>query len=724
MAESYLSLDEKKELVAFLYTDGDILTVEKRRVLLENAGLGSLTADIEMQGDTRQFAESLLRLLEQKGIFNATGDPALALLLRHLHNDSLSGHPAAKEFLTRLLGKITPPAARAAPLRTPNPDFVGRKRDMKRIANTIRDGRIAFLHGMGGAGKTELAIQVAQQLRADFPGAALMMELQPDNSPVSATDLLRQLILALEPALRLPDTFTELTTVARNLLAGQKGILLLDNAAARAQFQPLEALWQGWAVMITGRVRFSIPGTTLVNVGPLPPDQSVALLTTLLENYGRTEDPALLTALAEQCHHLPLALTVAAAYLNSYPDWKVQRYLDALKAQPFKMLVAPDYNPVSQVLGLSVTRLQAEEPVLAQRWQLLAIMPAPFDTDLAAALWGTLHEGNNPTVAPLNLDETATTLSQLLQHSLLLYDATTEQYRLHDLLKSYAHEVATPLSPADHAQAVRCHALTMLQRGSAADDLFDAGQQVEALRHFDALWSHLNGAWQSLITATDSTASYLLNGVPGLMPYLLELRLPPRIRLPYLEMGLVAANRIGDKAKIAIKLGNLGTAHQNLGDIRTAITYYEQALAIALEIGDKRGEGNHLSNIGNVYASLGDAYTAINRHSEALMIAREIGDKRGEGYRLGNLGNAHYDLGDLPTAINYYQQALSIRRAIGDSRGEGIDNWNLALAYNTQGNRVAALEHALVALALFEATEHPSREQVRAQIAEWERDEQ
>lgn len=722
MAESYLFLDERKQLIEILSNDGDILTVAKRRALLENAGLESLIPKITIEGETDQFAESLVHLLEQKGIFNAAGDPVLALLLRHLHNDTLSGQPATKEFITRLLAKITPPAARAAPLRTPNPDFVGRTDDIKSIINTIKRGRIAFLHGMGGAGKSELAVQVAQQIHADFPGAALMLELQPDNSPVSATDLLRQLILVLHPALRLPDTEAELTTMARNLLAGQKGILLLDNAAARAQFQPLEALWQGWAIMITSRVRFSIPGATLVNIGPLPPDQSVELLTTLLANYGRTEDPVLLITLAEQCHHLPLALTVAAAYLDTYPDWSLPRYLEALKAQPFKMLVAPDYDAVSQVLGLSVTHLQADDPLLAQRWQLLAIMPAPFDTDLAAALWGTLHEGERPYVASLESEDTAHTLSQLVQRSLLLYDSASEQYRLHDLLKRYATDVITSLSPTIYDEAVRRHALAMLQWGSAAQELFDEGQQVEALRRFDTLWVHLNGAWQHLATATDLTSNYFLDGVPGWMSSLLSLRLTPSLYIPYLEIALAAAQRIGDKGKIGVKLSNLGNAHHSLGDAHTAIAYHEQALAISRDIGDRHGEGNHLGNLGNTHRNLGDAHTAISYHEQALVISREIGSKRAEGQDLCNLGNAYANLGDLPLAIDYYQQALAIRRTIGDRRGEGIDHWNLALAYDGQGGRALALDHARTALALYEAIEHPEREKVRAKIAEWEQE--
>jgi len=76
-----------------------------------------------------------------------------------------------------------------------------------------------------------------------------------------------------------------------------------------------------------------------------------------------------------------------------------------------------------------------------------------------------------------------------------------------------------------------------------------------------------------------------------------------------------------------------------------AIEYDEQALAIAREVGDRRGEGNRLGNLGNAYADLGQVAEAIGYYEQALAIAREIGDRRGEDNHLGNLGSVHYRLG-------------------------------------------------------------------------------
>ena len=93
--------------------------------------------------------------------------------------------------------------------------------------------------------------------------------------------------------------------------------------------------------------------------------------------------------------------------------------------------------------------------------------------------------------------------------------------------------------------------------------------------------------------------------------------------------------------------GNLGNAHQSLGDFKTAIDYHERHLKIAKELGDKSGEGRAYGNLGNAHQSLGDFKTAIDYHERQLKIAKELGAKSGEARAYRNLGNAHQSLGDF-----------------------------------------------------------------------------
>lgn len=151
-------------------------------------------------------------------------------------------------------------------LRNPTADFTGRSGDIADlVAHLSQDGRsvaIVGIRGMGGIGKTELALTVAQALGDRYPDAQLDFELQPGSVPLTAEALLAAVIHAFEPEVRLPDELPELQGIYRAVLAGRRGLLLLDNAAGPDQVRPLLPPPAGWAVLVTARVRFPLPGET------------------------------------------------------------------------------------------------------------------------------------------------------------------------------------------------------------------------------------------------------------------------------------------------------------------------------------------------------------------------------------------------------------------------------------------------------------------------------
>ena len=94
-------------------------------------------------------------------------------------------------------------------------------------------------------------------------------------------------------------------------------------------------------------------------------------------------------------------------------------------------------------------------------------------------------------------------------------------------------------------------------------------------------------------------------------PYLLELRMHPRVRISWLETALAASWQLKDQSKESVHLCNLGNAYVDLGEASKAIEYYEQALTIDREIGNRRSEGAALGNLGIAYEDLGDVRKAI-----------------------------------------------------------------------------------------------------------------
>jgi len=593
----------------------------------------------------------------------------------------LASNKDLKAFITELLSRPKPlPTLHT--LRSPVADFTGREAEIKELVAALsREGcnaaLLSSIHGMGGVGKTELARKVGHELMGQYPDAQLEWDLQPGGIPVSSESLLTGTISAFAPQVQLPGSLQELEAAYRSALYGKRGLLLLDNAADNDQVKPLLPPPADWAVIVTSRQRFAPHAARMVDLDVLPPEEAHALLRRILHDGDRTATVSEVAKLAELCGHLPLALRIAADFLVVYKDWPVAEYLQALEKERLKYLNVPGKQSVFSSLGISVTQLRQDAPELAARWRLLAVFPAPFDRDAAAAVWGVAD------------DISRDTLSELHRRSLVGWNEKDGVYSLHDLLREYA---MTPPLPGGWDDARRRHAAHYLQVGSAANELHkQKGGVVEGLQRFDAAWPHLLAAWDWMSRAGDPAAARWLSDFDGVMSLILALRLTPRQRIPFLEVALDAARRLGDKQDEGIHLGHLGVRYADLGDLKRAIGFYEQALAIVRETGDRRSEGTALGNLGLAYADLGDPKRAIGFYEQALVIDREIGDRRGEGNALGNLGIAYKDLGDPKRAIGFYEQQLVITREIGDRRGEGNALGNLGIAYKNLGDPKRAI---------------------------------
>ncbi len=524
--------------------------------------------------------------------------------------------------------------------------FVGREKEMAQLMERLDQDKggvalIAGVRGMGGVGKTELALQAAHRLAHRYPARLFI-----DAGARDADALLAEIIRLFQPELKPPDDAAARASLARQLMNRWPGLLILDNVTRPEQARAvLEAVPGGWAVVVTSRRKFGLRGGLLLDLNVLEPDAAVALLRKL----GVAGEEGGLARLAEACGRLPLALRVAAAFLRNHSDWTLAEYLEALEGARLERLREEGEGDVAAVLGLSLKWLEEERPELARRWRLLAVMPAAFDRDLAAGVWET-----DPATA-------RDSLSELVRWSLVEYDGDTGLYRLHDLLRELAGEPG--------AEVVRRHAFYVLDQARKAERQFLAGD-LSGLARFDLLWPHLEVAWARLCDADDEDARRWLRDFAGTFPHLLDLRTTPGQRIPYLQRGVAAARALGDKGAEGVLLGNLGNAYAALGRVEEAIGYYQQALAIAREIGDRRAEGADLGNLGAAYYRLGRVEEAIGYYQQALAIAREIGDRRGEGIRAWNLGLALEKQGRYAEAAGLMRILVDYEQEIGHPDAE------------------------------------------------------
>ncbi len=567
---------------------------------------------------------------------------------------------AAPDIQPQALHQIPPPPR----------DFTGREEELRELeaALGISGATISGLHGMGGIGKTALALVLARQLTPRYPDAQFYLNLQGTSpTPVKAAEAMVHVIRAYHPTAKLPENEGELHGLYCSVLNDKRALLLMDNAADRAQVEPLIPP-ETCMLLVTSRQHFVLPGLHAKNLDVMPAEDAHTLL---LRIAARIDGHA--AEMARLCGYLPLALRVAASALAERADIAPGDYVRRLGDMTQRLRL----TGVEASLAASYELLPDE---LRARWRRLAVFVGGFDRMAAAPVWAVEGEA------------AAEALSELVRYSLVEWDETTGRYRLHDLVRLFA---GARLGEEERAEAQGRHAAYYKQVLSEANSLYLEGgyKLMRGLGLFDLEWPNIRAgqAWaKSHIGASGAVAAvcseYAWKGD------ILGLRLHPREYILWLDSALTAARQIKDRQAEGAHLTHLGIAYADLGDALRASEFFEQALVIDREIGNRHGEGHNLGNLGLAYAALEDVRRAIELYEQQLVIVREIGDRRGEAYALGNLGNAYTALGDAEKAIQYHEQALFIARETGDRWWEGGTLVNLGQAYADLGEVRRAIE--------------------------------
>lgn len=553
-------------------------------------------------------------------------------------------------------------------LPPPPRDFIGRTNEINEIINGFEQGKVkaVALQGIGGIGKTSLALKLGELLTPLYPDAQFYVDLKgASTNQLSSIDALTYVIRAYYPDAKLPESEAELNSLYRSVLKDQRALLLLDNAGSAEQIEPLIPP-TNCALLITSRKHFALPGVLYQNLDVFSPDAARALL---LSIAPRIQDQA--DTIAELCGYLPLALRLAASALAEHIDISPEDYVRRLmKAQQRLELVDASFRLSYELLT----------PEMQKLWRRLTALHETFDVTAAAAIWA------------IDSDAAQQALSRLVAESLLEWNATTARYRLNDLARLFASSHISAVDLQSSQLRLSTYFLEVLRR---ADNLYREGGDAlkQGLSLFDSDWGNIKvgQAYAAEHFNEDERAAALCSSYPAVGAYLLDLRQPPLERISWLEIALSASRRINDKPMQGSHLGNLGLTYAALGETKRAIDCLEKSLIILREIADRHGEGSVLSNLGMMYAQIGESRRALDFFDEALTILREIGDRLGESNTLGNLGSVYYDLGDTQRAIEIYEQRLAVTRELGDRRGEGNTLGNLGSAYLALGEMHRAI---------------------------------
>jgi tetratricopeptide (TPR) repeat protein len=578
----------------------------------------------------------------------------------------------------------------------------------------VKAAVISAVSGTAGVGKTALALRWAHRATGLFPDGQLYADLHGYDAaqPLSPADVLAGFLRALGvDGADVPSSQDERAARYRSLLADRRMLIVLDNVSTVEQVRPLLPGTLSCAIIVTSRDSLAglvaRDGAARLELDLLPLADAVSLLRTLIGPRAE-DDGGAAAELALQCARLPLALRVAAelaarrqvalAGLVAELDDQ-RRRLDLLDAG------GDPHTAVRAVFSWSYRNLPTDA---ARAFRLIGLHPGTdFDSYAVAALTGTSQ------------DQAAQLVDTLIRAH-LLQSAGPARYALHDLLRSYARELAAEDGPDGEHQALTRLLDHYLYTAATAMDVFLPGDRhrrpripapptpVPALADPSAARRWLDGERTTLMalitrTARDAWPSHAARLAITVFRYFDYGGQHAEAAVIH-DVASRAARQAGDPVAEAEALNNLGVAELRQGRHQQAAEQHHRALALSRQAGYAAGEARALGNLGLVHYHQGSYAKAADRYQQALTAFRQTGDREGVANVLGNLAVINQRQGHYQQAADYLQQALTVFRQTGNRDGEASALGVLADLDQRQGHYQQAAGHLQQALTVFRET--------------------
>jgi transcriptional regulator with XRE-family HTH domain/tetratricopeptide (TPR) repeat protein len=563
-----------------------------------------------------------------------------------------------------------PPAMTPRQLPPRPPGLHGRDTELATLEALLAGGAPAgpvVVNGLGGIGKTALAIEACARRTTDYPDGCLFADLsRADGRARDPAAVLGEFLFAVGVEARaLPDGLAARSALWRSITAQRRLLVMLDDPVDEAQVRPLLTPEPSAVVIATRAPLGGLDAALRVRLRPLDDSAAAAILAGV--PAGRAAPTgADLDAMVQACAGMPLALRLLAARLGALPDVAPGELAGRLEQEDGRLdeLSFGDRSVRRSIEG----GLRQLSPAARQ---LLGTLAAIDVADFGAWLFTALSDG-----AP---DQA---VDELLAFGLLEPAASVDgrmRHRLHDLVRATARGDAGPLDtptlrrvlawaghlaegipPASLASPVP-HVLAP-DRPSALTDALRARLLGDRQQWFA-------GEWRTLLRLVDlarlagehAGAGGLLAAVQrplhraGLLAPLLavarrcaESESPPLVRgcarvvvasvsaeLGRYDDALVALNGlqsalseadVGTRATAAYELAWLS---ERTGDLVTAESAYTTAIALHASIGNDYGEAGSQIGLATALATLPQrAPDALAHARRALTLAERIGDSR------------------------------------------------------------------------------------------------
>ena len=638
-----------------------------------------------------------------------------------VHPDLPHGFPALRS-LDAVSGNLPLPVS----------SFIGRAHEIEQTAAALNEERLVTLIGVGGVGKTRLALQVAQEVLPRFGDGAWLCELAPIRDGEGVADAVAAVFsLTMRAAQSSSDTLVE-------FLRNKELLLVLDNcehllAGVAALIEVLERSCRRLAILATSREGLGIDGERLIPVPPLAaPAEDADLETTNDAEAVRlfveravavkpdfmvtAENAAAVAAVCRRLDGVPLAIELAAARVPAMTPAELARRLD----RRFSLLAGGRQGAVKHHQTLRAAIDWSFELLTEPEQQLLgrlAVFAGGCSLEAIEAVCG--GDGIDP-------DAVFELLASLVARSLVVADVhgRESRYQLLETIRQYGEERLDDAGETerwrarhgdyyagfigrvrDHAHDDRDEVFWALRLSAEQDNLLAAWSWAISTGNVDTAFGILAGfapceVWNSYPLLLAGEAAL---GLPGAAEH-------PRYRLALAVSAVFASNRadVTGAEQLCRRAGDANArrdtpdwrveeavcaARQNIattnGAFADAARFAEQAAGIARSGGDLADASAELSSAAACYVLAGDAPRGVPLAREALALARQIGAPALIATSLLEVGATVADA-DPDQARACLRESLELSTALGYEKARDLV-WATGIATLT-GDRSATLE--------------------------------
>ncbi|WP_202875383.1 AfsR/SARP family transcriptional regulator [Kribbella albertanoniae] len=595
-------------------------------------------------------------------------------------------------------------------------DFTGREKEAAALADALSAGAsmpIAVVSGPGGSGKSALAIHVTHRTMERYPDGQFYVELRgTSETPAEPWEVLGRILrqLGVVPA----ESLEERVADYRSLLAGQRVLVVLDDARDEQQVRHLVPGSAGCGLLITSRNRLvALAGASLTELDVLTTEEALELLAKIAGQDRVAAEPEAAMSIVEKCDRMPLALRIAGARLASRRAWTVALLADRLDDEHRRLdELAIGDHAVRATIELGYGQLGVQSKRVLRLLGLLGLSSFP------AWLAGVMIQVSTQTGEQL--------LEGLVDAQLLQTEQSDAlglmRYRLHDLVRLYARERAeSDESPETREQAINAvlsrwiwllreitsaapsgavHLRVEYSLAAPADPSVTRPVLADPNAWFDVEQDSLvRGVELASALDLDEIAVQLASALCDSF-FVSDNRFDAWSRSH--TAALTVARRLGNVYGEAVLLAESGQLSYEQDNFAQAREYFSQSLSMFRIANDRRGEAASLTGLGMACREQGYLPESLHFLNGAERLWTELADDGAVAHVNRVSGSVHLEKGDYQAAWQQLADALWFYRKINSVRGEGMTLRTMALYHRARGELDRADETGAQALAIFE----------------------